>query len=285
MIRLWCIDYAKAALQHCDGNTRIANTRGGSIYSIKIARMSSLSERFDDRRYDECRAISIEPGFMPNAEGSALVKLGDTHVICTASVSTDVPRWMRGRGTGWVTAEYGMLPRSTDERIDRRRAASSGRSREIERLIGRSLRAITDLAALGECAITVDCDVLRADGGTRTASITGGYVALAQAAASLQNQRNADERILTDSVSAISVGIIDGRCLLDLPYEEDSRADVDMNIVMTGSGDYVEVQGTAEGSPFTSTHLTEMLDLARIGCNQMKEAQLSALTPPATRDG
>ena len=201
--------------------------------SSKINRMSALFKRTDGRGNDECRPISIEPGFMPNAEGSALVKLGNTHVICTATVSTDVPRWMRGRGTGWVTAEYGMLPRSTDERIDRRRAANSGRSREIERLIGRSLRAITDMTALGECAITVDCDVLRADGGTRTASITGGYVALAQAIEHLQKQRKDDTRILTDSVAAISVGIVNGQCLLDLPYQEDSSADVDMNIVMT----------------------------------------------------
>lgn len=217
---------------------------------------------------------------MPNAEGSALVKLGNTHVICSATVSTDVPRWMRGRGTGWVTAEYGMLPRSTDERIDRRRAASSGRSREIERLIGRSLRAVTDMSALGECAITVDCDVLRADGGTRTASITGGYVALAQAIELLQTQRGRgnDTRILTDSVSAISVGIVDGKCLLDLPYEEDSRADVDMNIVMTGSGDYIEVQGTAEGVPFTASQMQEMLDLAHIGCDDMRRAQTLALS-------
>ena len=240
--------------------------------------MSALFQRTDGRGNDECRPISIEPGFMPNAEGSALVKLGNTHVICTATVSTDVPRWMRGRGTGWVTAEYGMLPRSTDERIDRRRAANSGRSREIERLIGRSLRAITDMTALGECAITVDCDVLRADGGTRTASITGGYVALAQAVEHLQKQRKDHTRILIDSVAAISVGIVDGQCLLDLPYEEDSSADVDMNIVMTGSGDYVEVQGTAEAEPFTANQLQEMLDLARIGCDVMKRAQFNALS-------
>ena len=206
------------------------------------------------------------------------MKLGNTHVICTATISIDVPRWMRGRGTGWVTAEYGMLPRSTDERIDRRRAASSGRSREIERLIGRSLRAVTDMSSLGECAVTVDCDVLRADGGTRTASITGGYVALAQAIEFLQTQSGDDTRILTDSVSAISVGIVDGKCLLDLPYEEDSRAEVDMNIVMTGSGDYVEVQGTAEGKPFTANQMQEMLDLARIGCEQMKQVQSNALS-------
>ncbi len=237
--------------------------------------MNTNNTRFDGRTFDECRPITIEPGFMPNAEGSALVRLGDTHVICTATVSTDVPRWMRGRGTGWVTAEYGMLPRSTGDRVDRRRASTSGRSREIERLIGRSLRAITDMAALGERSITIDCDVLRADGGTRTAAITGGYVALAQALAEVQSET--DPQILSDSVAAISVGIVDGECVLDLPYQEDSRADVDMNIVMTGSGDYVEVQGTAEAAPFTFDQLTHMLDLGRIGCSKMARAQLRAL--------
>ena len=239
--------------------------------------MSALFQRSDGRGNGECRSISIEPGFMPNAEGSALVQLGNTHVICTATIDTQVPRWMRGRGTGWVTAEYGMLPRSTNERIDRRRAANSGRSREIERLIGRSLRAITDMAALGECAITVDCDVLRADGGTRTASITGGYVALAQAVASLQERRGSDVVILKDSVAAISVGIVDDICVLDLPYEEDSRAEVDMNVVMTGTGDYVEIQGTAEGAPFSSSQLQDMLRLASLGCEAMKQSQSLAL--------
>ena len=215
---------------------------------------------------------------MPNAEGSALVKLGNTHVICTATVSTDLPRWMRGRGSGWVTAEYSMLPRSTSERIDRRRASSSGRSREIERLIGRSLRAVVDMSALGERAITVDCDVLRADGGTRTAAITGGYVALAQAIESLPLKPNRRSRIIKDSVAAISVGIVDGHWVLDLPYEEDSRADVDMNIVMTGSGDYVEIQGTAEAEPFSAEQLTSMLELGRIGCAEMAAAQVAALS-------
>ena len=185
--------------------------------------MSASFQRTDGRKADESRPIRIESGFMPNAEGSALVQLGNTHVICTATIETQVPRWMRGRGTGWVTAEYGMLPRSTSDRIDRRRAATSGRTREIERLIGRSLRSITDMKALGECSVTIDCDVLRADGGTRTASITGGYVALAQAVASLQERRGSDVVILKDSVAAISVGIIDSVCVLDLPYEEDSR--------------------------------------------------------------
>ena len=239
--------------------------------------MRILRNRSDGRDFNQCRPISIEPGFMPYAEGSALVKLGNTHVICTATVSTEVPRWMRGRGSGWVTAEYGMLPRSTSERIDRRRASTSGRSREIERLIGRSLRAITDMSALGERAITVDCDVLRADGGTRTASITGGYVALAQVLETHKPERELSVPILTDSVSAISVGIVDGVCVLDIPYEEDSRAEVDMNIVMTGSGDYVEVQGTAETAPFSASQLEEMLELGRLGCVEMKNAQLDAL--------
>ena len=235
--------------------------------------MPTSFQRADGRKIDETRQIHIEPGFMPNAEGSALVKLGDTHVICTATVELDVPRWMRGRGTGWVTAEYGMLPRSTSERVNRRRASTSGRSSEIARLIGRSLRAVTDMAALGECSITVDCDVLRADGGTRTASITGGYVALAQAVETLEADRAAGRPILKDSVAAISVGIVNDRCVLDLPYEEDARAEVDMNVVMTGSGDYVEVQGTAEAEPFSTSQLQEMLDLARIGCEAMKRAQ------------
>ena len=239
--------------------------------------MDSKIIRLDGRAPNQCRPISIEADFMPNAEGSALIKLGDTHVICTATVSTDVPRWMRGRGTGWVTAEYGMLPRSTNERVDRRRASTSGRSREIERLIGRSLRAVTDMAALGERMITVDCDVLRADGGTRTASITGGYVALALAIGRIDADGAHRAAILQDSVSAISVGIVDGECYLDLPYEEDSRAEVDMNIVMTGSNDYVEVQGTAEAAPFTSDQLQEMLDLARSGCGAMSNAQHQAL--------
>ena len=239
--------------------------------------MDSKLIRLDGRAANQCRPISIEPDFMPNAEGSALIKLGDTHVICTATVSTNVPRWMRGRGTGWVTAEYGMLPRSTNERVDRRRASTSGRSREIERLIGRSLRAVTDMAALGERMVTVDCDVLRADGGTRTASITGGYVALALAIARIDTDRDPRAAILQDSVSAISVGIVDGECRLDLPYEEDSRAEVDMNVVMTGSNEYVEIQGTAETAPFTSDQLQEMLDLARMGCDAMLTAQHDAL--------
>ncbi len=249
----------------------------GDAIPFKIARMPNHFTRADGRAVDETRPISIEPGFMPNAEGSALVRLGGTHVICTATIASNVPRWMRGRGTGWVTAEYGMLPRSTSERVDRRRASSSGRSKEIERLIGRSLRAVTDMSALGENVVTIDCDVLRADGGTRTASITGGFVALAQALRTLQSELGRDEPILTNTVSAISVGIVDGECVLDLPYEEDSWAEVDMNVVMTGAGEFVEVQGTAEGNPFSYAQLQSMLKLARIGCDEMASAQNAAL--------
>ncbi len=233
--------------------------------------------RHDGRARDETREISIEPNFMPRAEGSALVKLGDTHVICTATVEPSVPHWMRDSGRGWVTAEYGMLPRSTDDRVDRRRSSSSGRSQEIQRLIGRSLRAVTNLGALGERSIVVDCDVLRADGGTRTASITGGYVALALAIKNIGATGRFAKEPLSDSVAAISVGIVDGECVLDLPYEEDARAEVDMNVVMAGSGDFVEGQGTAEGAPFTRSQLDEMLDLASGGCVRMKEAHVRAL--------
>lgn len=234
-------------------------------------------QRIDGREANQTRPIHIETGFMPKAEGSALVKLGDTHVICTATVDHSVPRWLRGNGRGWVTAEYAMLPRSTDDRIDRRRSISSGRSKEIERLIGRSLRSIIDLIALGERSITIDCDVLRADGGTRTASITGAYVALVLALRETPSTANRLDRILTDSVSATSVGIVNGNPLLDLDYQEDSNAEVDMNIVMTGSGDFVEVQGTAEGIPFSHQQLQAMLQLGQQGCIQMNKAQTKVL--------
>ena len=234
-------------------------------------------QRADGREANQTRPIHIETDFMPKAEGSTLVKLGDTHIICTATVEDTVPRWMRGNGRGWVTAEYAMLPRSTDDRIDRRRSISSGRSKEIERLIGRSLRSIIDLSALGERSVIIDCDVLRADGGTRTASITGAYVALVLALREISDTANMLDKILSDSVSAISVGIIDGNPVLDLNYREDSNAEVDMNIVMTGSGDFVEVQGTAEGTPFSHQQLQAMLELARQGCTQMNKAQIKAL--------
>lgn len=234
-------------------------------------------QRADGRETNQTRPIHIETDFMPKAEGSALVKLGDTHVICAATVDHTVPRWLRGNGRGWVTAEYAMLPRSTDDRIDRRRSISSGRSKEIERLIGRSLRSIIDLGALGERSITIDCDVLRADGGTRTASITGAYVALVLALRETPNTANRLDKILSDSVSAISVGIVNGNPVLDLDYREDSSAEVDMNIVMTGSGEFVEVQGTAEGTPFSHQQLQAMLELAQQGCKQMNIAQTKVL--------
>lgn len=238
--------------------------------------------RSDDRAADAARLVRIEPGFLPHAEGSALIEMGGTHVICAASVQDRLPPWLRGQGRGWVTAEYGMLPRSTNERIDRRRAANSGRTREIERLIGRSLRAAVDLEELGEMAITVDCDVLRADGGTRTASVTGGYVALAMALRDLAAAGRISSAAVLNSVAAISVGIVDGEALLDLDYREDSRADVDLNVVMTGDGGFVEIQGTAEGKPFVQSQLDDLIALARSGCETMSQMQRDALEASRT---
>ncbi len=234
-------------------------------------------KRADGRSLNEPRSVTIEPNFMPYAEGSALIAVGDTQVICTATVDERVPRWIRGSGRGWVTAEYAMLPRSTVERVDRRRSTSGGRSQEIQRLIGRSLRSVTDLDALGERSIVVDCDVLRADGGTRTASITGAYVALELAIKKIHRANRIQAWPLLDRVSAVSVGILDGECVLDLPYEEDSRAEVDMNVVLSGDGRIVEVQATAEGSPFTSAQMNAMLELAQLGCQTMNAAQKVAL--------
>ena len=235
------------------------------------------TRRRDGREPSETRPVEIVTDFMPNAEGSVLIKNGGTHVICTATIQSSVPPWLRGRGTGWVTAEYGMLPRSTGERIDRRRAATSGRTKEIERLIGRSLRAVIDFDRMGEKSIVIDCDVLQADGGTRTAAITGGFVALALATQQHYGNVGSDSNPLRSTVSAISVGIVDGIPVLDLNYDEDYRAEVDMNVVMTGTGNFVEVQGTAEGSPFSNDQLNAMLELAREGCSQMTEAQTAAI--------
>ena len=216
---------------------------------------------------------------MPRAEGSALIEMGDTHVICTATVSPGVPRWRRGSGMGWVTAEYAMLPRSTDERVRREVASGrpSGRTQEIQRLTGRALRSVTDMAALGEKTVTIDCDVLRADGGTRTAAITGGYVALHAALESLRQSGAVKSVPLSSQVAAVSVGIVDGVELLDLTYPEDSSADVDLNIVMTGEFKYVEVQGTAEREPFDDTQFNRLLDLGRIGVDSLLKAQKTAL--------
>ena len=227
------------------------------------------------KKANQLRPVVIERHFTKHAEGSVLIKQGDTWVLCTASVEEKVPPFLRGKGQGWVTAEYGMLPRATHTRGQREaaRGKQSGRTQEIQRLIGRSLRAVVDMAALGERQILIDCDVIQADGGTRTASITGAFVALALALEKLR-ERDAIRTIpLTDYVAAISVGIVDGEPLLDLAYEDDSRADVDMNIVKTGDGRFIEVQGTAEAIPFGRDALMTLLDLADLGIMQLVEKQ------------
>lgn len=238
-----------------------------------------MTIRSDGRAPDRMRPVRIEPGFLVTAEGSALIEVGNTRVLCTASIEDTVPQFLRGSGKGWVTAEYGMLPRSTLTRTAREvtRGRPSGRTHEIQRLIGRSLRAACDLTALGERTVIVDCDVLQADGGTRTAAITGGYVALAIAVRQLVEYRALKISPLRDAVAAISVGIHGGQALLDLCYEEDSRAEVDMNVVMTGSGRFVEVQATAEQTPFEDASLVSMLALARTGIKELIEAQKKAL--------
>lgn len=233
--------------------------------------------RTDDRSTSTQRPIKITPGYVPDAEGSALIETGSTIVMCAATVEKRVPPWMRGKGTGWVTAEYSMLPRSTKERVRRERSKVGGRTQEIQRLIGRALRSITDLSALGEISILLDCDVLRADGGTRTASITGAYVALHQALNGLLEAGTIESIPLKDQIAAISVGIVDGAAVLDLDYNEDSAADVDMNVVMTGSGEFVEIQGTGEEATFSRAQLNEMLGLAESGIDNLLKAQRSAL--------
>ena len=236
-------------------------------------------ERADGRRQDEPRPVSIEIGFQPYAEGSALIKTGNTHVICSASIGEGVPRWRRDSGLGWVTAEYGMLPRSTHTRTSReaRAGKQGGRSLEIQRLIGRSLRAVTDMALLGQRTVTIDCDVVRADGGTRTAAITGAYVALHLALTRLAEQGILAEMPLTEPVAATSLGYVDNELCLDLAYDEDSSADVDFNVVMTGSHRFVEIQGTAEGATFDRAQLEGLLGLAERGIDSMLEAQRTAL--------
>src|SRR3954470_2411384 len=231
------------------------------------------------RAPDQMREIVMEPGFTRHAEGSCLVAFGDTRVLCTASVETNLPSWLRGKGKGWVTAEYGMLPRATHTRGRREAAAGkqSGRTQEIQRLIGRSLRAVVDLAALGERQVTLDCDVLQADGGTRCASITGSMVALAEAIAGLRAKGLVAADPIRDFVAAVSVGIVEGEAVLDLDYAEDSACGTDMNIVMTGAGQFVEVQGTAEGEPFTREQMGSLLDLASNGIAQLVRLQREAL--------
>ena len=229
--------------------------------------------RADGRKATALRPIRIEPGFLPDAEGSVLVSFGNTRVACSATVQESVPPFLRGSGTGWVTAEYAMLPRSSPQRIERERRGPGGRSQEIQRLIGRSLRAAVDMKRLGERAILIDCDVIRADGGTRTAAITGGWVALALACERLVASGILPRSPLRGSVAAVSVGIVDGRAVLDLPYEEDHRAAVDLNVVMTGTGRFVEVQGTAEGAPFTRAELDRLLELGRRGIRELTRLQ------------
>jgi len=246
--------------------------------------MSKL--RGDGRTPSQARPLSFERDFTEMALGSVLVSFGRTRVLCTASVEEEVPRWLRGTGRGWVTAEYSMLPGSTPERASREaaRGKQSGRTHEIQRLIGRSLRTVTRLELLADVQITVDCDVLQADGGTRTASICGGYVALHDAITRLVQVGTVKEHALSDVVAALSVGIIDGVAMLDLPYEEDSRAETDMNVVMTGAGDFVEVQGTAEVAAFTRAELDHLLDLATAGIAEIHAVQRQLLaTAPAPR--
>jgi ribonuclease PH len=236
--------------------------------------------RPDGRVADELRAITITRQWQRYAEGSALIEFGETKVLCAASVVQGVPRWRKGSGLGWVTAEYAMLPRATLTRNDREsvKGRIGGRTHEISRLIGRSLRAAIDLSALGENSISIDCDVLQADGGTRTAAITGAFVALADAVTWLRDQQAlARPDPLVNSVSAVSVGVIDGEARLDLMYEEDVRAETDMNVVLTGTGEFVEVQGTAEGAPFRRAELDAMLDLAISGCSQLAKIQADVL--------
>ncbi|MCE2390414.1 MAG: ribonuclease PH [Proteobacteria bacterium] len=235
--------------------------------------------RMDGRSEEQLREVRIDIDFVDNPAGSALIQMGRTKVLCTASLSDSVPAFLRGAERGWVTAEYSLLPGSTDTRTDREaaRGRPSGRSMEIQRLIGRSLRAVVDMQALGERAVYVDCDVLQADGGTRTAAITGGYVALAAACRRLQETGLVREQPLVDSVAAVSVGIVDGQVLLDLPYSEDSRAEVDLNVVQTGSGRLVEVQGTAERGTFDRSQLDELLDSAEKGIAELTRIQREVL--------
>jgi len=235
--------------------------------------------RRSNRAPDQMRAVSLTPGFSRHAEGSCLVKFGDTHVLVTASLEEKAPPFLKGTGKGWVTAEYGMLPRSTHDRMRREAAAGkqSGRTQEIQRLVGRSLRAVCDLAALGERQITIDCDVLQADGGTRTAAISGGFVALSQCVAFMKKTGLMTAPIIKDHVAAISCGIVKGEPVLDLDYEEDSTAETDANFVLTGSGGLVEIQGTAEGAPFTEEQLVALLKLARKGIGELVILQKEVL--------
>ncbi len=236
--------------------------------------------RPDNRQPDELRPVSFERDFTTMADGVVLATFGETKVLCTASVDEDVPRWMRGSGKGWVTAEYSMLPGSTPDRVRRETRGTKGRTQEIQRLIGRSLRAVCDMAKLGERQVIVDCDVLQADGGTRTASICGGYLALHDALARRVQSELIAEHPLVEGCAAISVGIIDGEPRLDLPYIEDSNAETDMNVVMTASGDFIEVQGTAEGAAFSRSELDSLLGLAEKGIREILTLQDALIADP-----
>ena len=236
-----------------------------------------MNQRIDGRHPDQLRPVSIERGFMKHAEGSAMIKIGDTHVICTASVEDRVPHFLVGKNTGWITAEYAMLPRSTHTRSERETRGTKGRTQEIQRLIGRVLRAVINLKKLGARTLWIDCDVLQADGGTRTASISGAYVAVVDAINKLKNKGSITENPLGDSVAAVSVGIIGNTPMLDLCYAEDATAEVDMNIVMTGQGNFVEVQGTAEGKPFTLDQMQHLITLAQKGISEITQLQQDVL--------
>ena len=240
-----------------------------------------MTSRADGRSHDQLREVRFSRRWLSQAEGSVLVEFGQTRVLVAASVTEGVPRWRKGSGLGWVTSEYAMLPRATNTRNDREsvRGRIGGRTHEISRLIGRSVRAIIDYKALGENTIVLDCDVLQADGGTRTASITGAYVALADAVSWLRERNLLTAEPLTGSVAAVSVGLVDGVPLLDLCYSEDSAADTDMNVVMSGDGAFIEVQGTAEGAPFDRALLDQLLDLGAMGCAQLTALQQAALAP------
>lgn len=231
------------------------------------------------REWNELRKVKITRGVMKNAEGSALIEMGDTKVLCSATVEERVPAFLRDTGKGWITTEYAMLPRATQERVrrDSVRGRIGGRSHEIQRIIGRALRAVIDLEKLGERSVTIDCDVIHADGGTRTASITGAFVALYEASTYLKKNKLVQELPVTDFIAAVSVGIIDGKLILDLDYELDSKAEVDMNVAMTGSGLLVEVQGTAEGKPFSKSKLSEMVKLAEKGITELIGTQKKVL--------
>ena len=250
---------------------------------MSFTQASETFSRTDGRRADELREVRITPNFMPYAEGSALIEMGRTRVICTATLEERVPPFKRNSGQGWLTAEYSMLPRATQQRTQREtnRGGPSGRTHEIQRLIGRSLRAVTNLSRLGERTITLDCDVLQADGGTRTASITGAYVAVVLACRRLVKENRLQALPFTGEVAAVSVGIVAGAALLDLKYDEDSRAEVDMNVVCTGDGRFIELQGTAEGEPFSRNQMEQLLALADGGIKTLFAAQRAALEEAA----